>query len=166
LLKMAEKYRRLLADFENYKKQVAKQNEEFKQYALENFILDILPVLDNFQASLEHIPEDAKENGWVTGILYIHKQLLDVLAQHRVEPLRVKPGDKFDVRLHEAMATQEDINNKQKIHDVGEKEKGTSENKKKKSTTVRQESEKIKKILKDGYRLGEKIIRPALVEVG
>ena len=150
-----EKWQRSIADFENYKRQTAKQNEEFKKYAAENIIIDILPVLDNFQASLEHIPEGEKESGWVTGILYIQKQLLDVLQNHGVQPMNVKVGDKFDANFHEAVKTKE--------QETNHKEQGT---KKEGKHNASKEQDKISKVLKDGYKIGDKVIRPALVEVG
>jgi molecular chaperone GrpE len=146
-----EKWQRSIADFENYKRQTAKQNKEFKKYATENVIVDILPVLDNFQASLEHIPEEEREGGWVTGILYIQKQLLDVLQNHGVQPLETKAGDKFDANFHEAIK-------------AGEKEKAPVKRPKKKTAETKSK-DLITKVIKDGYKIGEKIIRPALVEV-
>ncbi len=148
-----ERWQRSIADFENYKKQTAKQNEEFKKYANENFVVDILPVLDNFQASLEHIPEEERGGGWVTGILYIQKQLLDVLESHGVKPLGVQVGDKFDVGLHEAI----------RVGETGEGKKNERLNNKKGKR--KGGTDKISKVLKDGYKMGEKIIRPAMVEV-
>ncbi len=148
-----EKWQRVIADFENYKRQTAKQNEEFRKYATENVITEILPVIDNFQASLEHIPEEEKNGGWVTGILYIQKQLLDVLANHGVEPMNVQVGDVFDANLHEAIKAQG---------------QGTSDKKQETKNEKKVEDNKnitITKVIKDGYKIGDKIIRPAMVEV-
>jgi len=148
-----EKWQRSIADFENYKRQTAKQNKEFKKYATENVIVDILPVLDNFQASLEHIPEEEGDSGWVTGILYIQKQLLDVLQNHGVQPLEVKAGDKFDANFHEAIKAQ------------GVSEKEGVDKRQKGRTNKTKHKDLITKVIKDGYKISDKIIRPALVEV-
>ncbi len=143
-----EKWQRAIADFENYKKQTAKQNEEFRKYATENVVVEILPVLDNFQSALDNIPEEEQGSGWVTGMTYIQKQLLDVLNNYGVEKMEVKVGDEFDANLHEAIKAQgQDTSNKKQ------------KTKKKKDKNV-----VIAKIIKNGYKIGDKIIRPAMVE--
>jgi molecular chaperone GrpE len=136
-----EKWQRAIADFENYKKQTAKQNEEFRKYATENVVVEILPVLDNFQSALDNIPEEEQGSGWVTGMTYIQKQLLDVLTGHGVEKMEIKVGDKFDAHLHEAV--------KSKVE----------------SKKIVRQQDKISKVIKGGYKIGTKIIRPAMVEV-
>lgn len=159
-----KRWQRCLADFENYKKQSAQQNEEFKKYASENLIIDLLPVLDNFQASLEHIPEAEKESGWVTGILYIQKQLLDTLAGHGVKAMNVQVGDTFDTGQHEALqsSAKSEI---RKNEEEAEKKEGVQEKKDKKGETDKSDNSlKITKVIKDGYKIGDKVIRPALVE--
>ncbi len=160
-----EKWQRAIADFENYKRQTAKQNEEFRKYATENVITEILPVVDNFQASLEHIPEEEKNGGWVTGILYIQKQLLDVLASHGVEPMNVQVGDIFDANLHEAIKSQSKVKSqKSKVKDSSKK---SAESQFRHDTTSKKQDNNnitITKVIKDGYKIGDKIIRPAMVE--
>ncbi len=160
-----EKWQRAIADFENYKRQTTKQNEEFRKYATENVITEILPVVDNFQASLEHIPEEEKNGGWVTGILYIQKQLLDVLASHGVEPMNVQVGDIFDANLHEAIKSQSKVESqKSKVKDSS---KGSAEIQSRHDATSKKQDNNnitIIKVIKDGYKIGDKIIRPAMVE--
>ncbi len=162
-----EKWQRVIADFENYKRQTAKQNEEFRKYATENVITEILPVIDNFQASLEHIPEEEKDSGWVTGILYIQKQLLDVLANHGVEPMNVQVGDVFDANLHEAVSSkQESVNSEQETKGqlkVKDSSKGSAESQLRHGATSKNNIT-ITKVIKDGYKIGDKVIRPAMVE--
>ena len=126
-------WQRALADLENFKRRTRESNEEFRQYCLEDFVLDILPVIDNFDLSLEHIPENEKDNGWVTGILYIKKQLLDVLQNRGVMEIECKEGDKIDEKMHEVLS--------------GKCDKG-----------------RVKKIIKKGYKIKDKIIRPVSVE--
>ena len=171
-----EKWQRAIADFENYKKQTAKQNEEFKKYATENVITEILPVIDNFQASLEHIPEEEKTGGWVTGILYIQKQLVDVLASHGVEPMNIQIGDAFDANLHEAVSSKQgSVNSEQESKEergerLGLEEEDGSEadidgkGRASRGTDSTDKNITITKIIKNGYKIGDKIIRPAMVE--
>lgn len=98
-----DSWKRCQADFENYKKDQAKHQEEFRKYAKMDMTLQILPVLDNFEMSLEHVPEEKKGNGWVEGITHIKRQIEDVLKNNGVEEIEVKAGDKFDPEIHEAV---------------------------------------------------------------
>jgi molecular chaperone GrpE len=63
-----------------------------------------LPVLDNFEASLAHVPEERKENGWVEGIIHIKRQIEDILKSNGIEEIVVKVGDQFNPEIHEAVA--------------------------------------------------------------
>lgn len=98
-----DSWKRCQADFENYKKDQVKYLEEFRKYAKMDVIEQILPVVDNFEASLAHVPEKSKENKWVEGIVYIKKQIEDVLKNNDIEEIEVKAGDKFNPEIHEAV---------------------------------------------------------------
>lgn len=139
-----EGWKRCQADFENYKKRQAESQKDLLRYATQNIILQILPVIDNFQASTSHIPEDHKENPWVTGIMYIQKQLEQVLTDNGVVEIEVKIGDHFDPMKHEAI---EDKDCK-----LEKEEKKEFKN-------------KIKKIITRGYQMGERVARPSRVIV-
>ena len=101
--KHLDSWKRCQADFENYKKAQVAHQEEFRKYAKIDMIEQILPVVDNFEASLAHVPEKSKENKWVEGIVYIKKQLEDVLRNNDIEEIAVKAGDKFNPEIHEAV---------------------------------------------------------------
>jgi len=141
-----DKWKRAQADFENYKKMQAESQKDLLKYATQNIILQIIPVLDNFHMSTEHIPQDQKDNGWVTGIMYIQKQLETVLAENGVEEIAPKVGDSFDPVFHEAIADKQCGCD----HYDCEKEKEKFKN-------------KIKKVMMKGYKIGDKVIRPARV---
>jgi molecular chaperone GrpE len=98
-----DSWKRCQADFENYKKSQVRHQDEFRKYAKMDLIEQILPVVDNFEASLAHVPEKSKENKWVEGIVYIKKQLEDVLRNNDIEEIAVKLGDKFNPEIHEAV---------------------------------------------------------------
>jgi molecular chaperone GrpE len=150
MVKEAEKYfeqeksfdlwKRSQADLENYRKLQEKKMAEFREFANLDIIYQIIPVLDNFESSLEHIPEDKKDGGWVQGILYIKKQLENVLKNNGVEEIMVKAGDKFNPEIHEAVQ-QEIDSKKQETKNV------------------------IKKVVQKGYKVGERVIRAARVTV-
>ncbi|EKE25125.1 MAG: hypothetical protein ACD_5C00285G0005 [uncultured bacterium] len=136
-------WKRCQADFENYKKMQSDSQKDLIKYAASNILLQIIPVLDNFHMSTAHIPEDQKNGGWVIGIMHIQKQLENVLAENGVEEISAKVGDTFDPVMHEA------IEDKECLHCEGEKK---YEN-------------KIKKVMMNGYKMGDKVIRAARVVV-
>jgi molecular chaperone GrpE len=104
----------------------------------------MLPILDNFHASTEHVPEDQKNNAWVTGIMHIQKQLETFLKDNGVEEIPAKIGDKFDPEIHEAIE-----------HKTQNIEHG-----------IKKSQDKILKIISKGYRINNKIIRAVKVIVG
>lgn len=136
-------WKRTQADFENYKKDQVKMMGEFRKYASLDMIMQILPVLDNFNASLEHVPEDQKDNAWVTGIIYIKKQLEDVLKNDGVEEIEAKAGDEFDSTVHEAV--------KRDTNDA--------------NVDANSPNMQIKSVVWKGYKIDGKVIRAARVIV-
>ncbi|KKT87530.1 MAG: Protein GrpE [Candidatus Moranbacteria bacterium GW2011_GWC2_45_10] len=108
-------WKRCQADFENYKKMQGESQKDMARYAAQSILLEIIPVIDNFHASTAHIPKDQKDGGWVTGIMYIQKQLENVLTENGVSEIEVKVGDSFDPVMHEAME------DKECVHCEGEK---------------------------------------------
>ena len=104
-LKVAELEDRLLraqADFENYKKRVARQYETVMQSANERLLTEILEIVDNFERAFEHAEERAELNALTKGIELIHGQMVDLLGKHGVEAIEAV-GEPFDPRLHEAL---------------------------------------------------------------
>lgn len=127
-------WKRALADLENYKKRIVKENEDFKRYCLEDYVCGLLPVLDNFALAVKHVPENEAGSNWMIGILYIKKQLEKFLEDMGVSVIEVQKGDDFKEDIHEVIE--------------GEFKKG-----------------KIEEMVKAGYKIGDRIIRPALVRV-
>lgn len=132
-------WRRTLADFDNYKKRALEREREFNQYASEGIINEMLPVLDNFHAATEHIPEADQDNPWVTGIMFIQKQMDKVFEDNNVTEIAVKIGDEFDPQTMEAMK------------DENEDDKDGVK--------------KVVKVSQKGYMIKDKIMRPAKVVV-
>ena len=91
------------AEIENICKRFESEKISIFKYANENLILDLLPVLDNFKRSTDHLPKDLAENNWAKGIKLIEKQLEDVLTQNGLERIDAKIGDEFDHNIHEAI---------------------------------------------------------------
>ncbi len=144
---LAEEYlndlKRLQADFENYKKRQVTREKEIAGYLIEKLVMDIVPVMDNFRMATEHVPEAERTSPWVTGIQYIEKQLEKVLAENGVSTIEVKVGDTFDPTIHEALEQTEQSE---------EDAEGNNE-------------QTVTKVLQNGFKIGERIIRPAKVTV-
>ncbi len=130
--------KRISADFENYKRRQKDREKELASFLTENVLVDIIPVLDNFHTATAHIPEESKESAWVTGIAYIGKQLEEALASQGLSIYTVESGEQFNPLLHEAVGRE---------GEEATEESGT----------------KIVKTLQRGYRIGDRVIRPAKV---
>ena len=143
--------KRLQAEFENYKKRQANREKEIGGYLTEKLLLDVIPVMDNFRMATEHVPEAERASPWVVGIQYIEKQLEKVLIENGVTAIEVKAGDIFDPGIHEALT-----DNSQGANDT---ETANTDNEGGKTVL------KIEKVLQNGYKIGERVIRPAKVTV-
>jgi len=94
---------RSAADFDNAKKRLAKDREEYVRYVLEDLILSLLPVLDNFKFALSHISgDDDKTRLMREGFLLIQKQLLQVLLERGLKPVE-SLGKPFNAHAHESV---------------------------------------------------------------
>jgi len=102
-----ENWQRAQAELENTKKRLAKDKEEFIKFATKELVLDLLPIIDNFDRAIEHVPADNQNSDWLTGITYIHKQLLDMLTSYQVNKVEAKVGDQFDQGQHNAIERME-----------------------------------------------------------
>jgi molecular chaperone GrpE len=134
-----DKYLRLFAEFENYKRRTAKERIELFSTASEEVMVSLLPVLDDFERASSEI-EKSKDNEIFNGILLIKNKLFDSLNSKGLSEIAIKKGDDFNADIHEAI-TQIPAPNK--------KMKG-----------------KIIDIIEKGYKLGEKIIRYPKVVIG
>ncbi len=136
-----DKFLRLFAEFENYKKRTSRERIELFKTANEELMTVLLPVLDDFDRALNEIKKSSEENNeLLKGIELINNKLRNSLAQKGLSVIDVNAGDVFDVELHEAItqipAPSDDL--KGKIIDV----------------------------LEQGYKLGEKVIRYPRVVIG
>jgi molecular chaperone GrpE len=99
-----DRYVRLLADFENFRKRSEREKTEFYKYALAGLLKDLLPVLDNFDRALDHAAEG---DDFHKGVLLIYKQLFDVLQKHGLRTIE-EVGVPFDPNIHEGVIREED----------------------------------------------------------
>lgn len=133
---LTETAKRALADLQNYRKRMDEEKTSFVQFANLVLLLELLPILDNFQRAFLIVPEEIKKTDWFKGALQIEQQLVGVVRKQGVTEIPNTVGQKLDPSKHEAIATG-----------PGEKD------------VIIEEFEK-------GYMLGDKVIRPAKVKVG
>lgn len=135
-----DKFLRLFAEFENYKRRTAKERIELFSTASEDVMKTLLPVLDDFERALTHIEDDKEAEELRKGVLLIYQKLIKTLEQKGLTLMEVNKGDVFNADNHEAItqipAPTDDL--KGKIIDIVEK----------------------------GYLLGEKVIRFPKVVIG
>ena len=134
-----DKFLRLFAEFENYKRRTAKERIELFSTASEEVMISLLPILDDFDRASAEIEKD-KDNEVFKGVLLIKNKLFDSLKSKGLALIEVNKGDEFNADNHEAVtqipAPSKDMEGK--IIDVIEK----------------------------GYKLGEKVIRYPKVVIG
>jgi len=134
-----EKFLRLFAEFENYKKRTTKERLELFKTAGQEVIQSLLPVLDDFDRALNEI-EKAKDKELAKGVGLISNKFREVLKSKGLEHIKVKAGDVFDADQHDAIT---------QIPAPTKKLKG-----------------KIVDVIEQGYKLGDKIIRFPKVVTG
>ena len=124
------------ADAMNLRRRHEEQVASLKSVVKANVVRDLLPAIDNFERALRHVPDDLKENDYIKGVQGVVKQFEKTLSDIGVERIKTT-GELFDPRYHEAVQMEE-----------GD---GTEE-------VVAEE-------LQAGYRLGDDVIRHAIVKV-
>lgn len=134
-----DRYIRLYAEFENYKKRTAKERMEFFQYANQEMMISMLGILDDFERALNEMTKNGNEEQ-LKGVELIYQKFKSKLVEKGLKTIEVKAGDDFNVDFHEAIT---------QIPAPSEELKG-----------------KIVDVIETGYTLNEKIIRFAKVVTG
>jgi len=101
-----DKYLRLMAEFENYKKRTDKEKLQIGSFASEKVLLELLPSLDSFDRALSSFNKDHSSEDVFSGVQLIYKQIQDTLTKLGVEKLKCI-GNLFDPEFHEAFLQQE-----------------------------------------------------------
>ena len=139
IAELEEKLIRIQAEFENYKRRSKTELEEMSRFGAENMVLQILPVLDNFERALQVKPTEDTFDNFYVGMDMIAKQLLEALNCQGLEKIEAV-GQVFDPNYHEG------VMNEPVADDAL-------------ANTVLDE-------LQTGYLLNKKIVRPSMVKVG
>jgi molecular chaperone GrpE len=139
LEKEKDKFLRLFAEFENYKRRTSKERVEMFKTASQDVIVSMLPVLDDFDRALNEIGK-AKDKELLKGVELISNKFRETLRSKGLEQMEVKEGDTFDAEIHEAIT---------QIPAPKDKLKG-----------------KVVDVVEKGYKLGDRIIRYPKVVTG
>jgi len=130
-------WQRARAEFANYKKRVDRDHASVRQMAAANIYKNYLEVIDDLERALKDRPEESEGAAWSSGIELIYRKLLSNMEADGITVM-VTQGQFFDPNFHEAISSEE---------------------------TQECESGQIIEVLKNGYMVGDKVLRPALVRV-
>ena len=126
---------RLAADFDNYKKRVAREREEYVALANARLLAELLPVLDDLERALS-AAEQHEEAQLEEGVRLVHRSLASLLERHGIE--LIETDGKLDPHVHEALLSQ---------------------------PSEEAESGAVINVVQKGYKLGDRVVRPARVIV-
>lgn len=129
---------RTRADFENYRKRVDAEKTAAREYGQSSTVAKLLPVIDNIERAISYMPDDLAENKWAQGVVALSKNLDKSLQSLNLSRIDSAPGVAFDPELHEAVQFDEDAEG---------------------------DNEVIAEELQAGYKLGDSVIRHAMVKV-
>lgn len=140
-LQLENQLKRAVADYHNLEKRVAEGRSELTRWGTGELLVKLLPVLDHLERALVGASEQERQSGWFRGVELAIKQFNDVLKSEGLEEIAADPDSietdrQFDPNLHEAVDTREGEDNK------------------------------ILEVIRRGYTLNGKILRPAQVIVG
>lgn len=132
---MKDRYARLQAEWDNYRKRTAAERESERARAAEKLVTDLLPALDDIERALNHAKESGDGSGLVEGVEAIQTKFLQILEKHKVVVVPAM-GEPFDAMKHQAVGTQED-------------------------ESVPEET--VVQVYQQGYQMGDRVIRPSMV---
>ena len=128
--------KRIQADFINFKRRTDSERAELMNMAKASVVMEMLPMIDNLERALMHQPEDLAENPWVQGVGQVAKQFENTLEKLGLTKVGIV-GERFDPNKHEAISIEDGDG----------------------------ETDVIAEVLQSGYKLGERVLRPAMVKV-
>ncbi|HEH1034191.1 TPA: nucleotide exchange factor GrpE [Staphylococcus aureus] len=132
-----EKYLRLYAEFENYKRRIQKENEINKTYQAQRVLTDILPAIDNIERALQIEGDDETFRSLQKGVQMVHESLINALKDNGLEVIKTE-GEAFDPNIHQAVVQDDNPDF---------------------------ESGEITQELQKGYKLKDRVLRPSMVKV-
>jgi len=139
-LKMSEYldgWQRSRAEFSNYRKRIEREQAQTYQLAVGNVIKRYLDVADDLERALKNRPKDGEGAVWANGVELIYQKLLSFMDSEGVKPMEVE-GQPFDPTIHEAISSE---------------------------NSDQHESGQVIEVVQQGYKLGDRVLRPAIVRV-
>ena len=133
-----EGWQRARAEFANYKRRVEAERTELASSAGAEALKRVLPAVDDFERAMQTLPDELNDSPWVNGVLMVQRKLNAALEQSGITPMVTTPGDTFDPNVHEAI-THEDSDQFDSEQIIGEVQRG--------------------------YKIGDRVLRPAMVRV-
>lgn len=135
---LTQDLQRQRADFENYRKRVEVEKEQAKQTGKTQAVMKLLPVIDNIDRAVAHLPAELQGNAWADGVVKLSKHLDKMVGDLSLEKIAIIPGETlFDPSLHEAIQMDD----------------------------AEGDTEVVAEELQTGWKLGDTVIRPAMVKV-
>jgi len=131
-----ERLLRTAAEFDNYRKRVDRERREFMDQTTADVVAGLLPIVDNFERAMQ-APDTPESDALRKGVEMIHRQMLELLRKHGVEPIQALGAD-FDPNFHQAV-----------FHEASD---------------AHREGEVMEE-LQRGYMLRDRLVRPAMVKV-
>lgn len=131
------KYLRLMADFDNYKRRAVKDRQEAEKFRAQSLLVDLLPVLDNFERALTTGTGSEESSSLLKGVEMVQKSLLEAVKREGLEEIK-SVGEQFDPNVHQAVMQEKDDS---------------------------AEAGSVLMELQKGYTLKGRVLRPAMVKV-
>ena len=129
---------RSLADFQNYKRRTTRDMQLIRQNAAATLLARFFPILDDLVLALDSLPTTGDGAAWSEGVNMVHRKLMSALEGEGVTTIKAEPGQKFDPHIHEAIAHEDHSD---------------------------YDDDLIIAVVRPGYQLGERILRPTQVRV-
>lgn len=132
-----DQWLRAVADFKNYKRRAEAEREDLKRNASAGLILKLLPILDDLELALNNVPDEVAQTSWWEGTRMIAQKFSLLLESEGVVPIEAV-GQEFDPNLHHAVTFEENA----------------------------EQADKVVAELQKGYKMHDRVLRPAMVKVG
>lgn len=129
---------RSLADFQNYKRRTTRDMQLIRQNAAASLLTMFFPILDDLVLALDSLPNSGDGAAWSEGVNMVQRKLVSVLEGEGVTPIEAEAGQEFDPHFHEALVQEEH---------------------------PEYETDVIIAVVRSGYQLGERVLRPTQVRV-
>jgi len=133
-----DQFVRARADYENLKRRTEGERAKLNLEIRERVLVKVLTIVDDFERALQNVPENLRDEPWISGITLIEKKLKTFLEQENISEIPAQ-GQEFDPYFHDAVHRDEESSGDKDV---------------------------VQAVYQKGYKLGDKVIRPAVVKVG